>query len=116
MLQFCPDIIAYNKALEMDSKEINGSNPSNWLEILKTIMVMGSSLAIGESMRDALVQTVRWGLEMENKSSNLGPGSSWIIFAILVVICIPSILMMDCFIQRGQKYINMARTRTFEKT
>ena len=100
----------------MDSTEINGSNVSSLLDILQTIMIMGSSLAIGESLRDALVQTVRWFLEMENKSADLGPGSSWIIFSILVVICIPSIFMMHCFIKRGQKYINLVRSKTSETT
>ena len=99
----------------MDPKDIKGVNVSSILDILQTMLIMGSSLAIGESLRDALVQTIRWMLKMETNSSDLGPGSTWIVFAVLVVICIPSILIMHCFIQRGQKYINLIQHKMNEQ-
>ena len=61
----------------MDSEDIKGVNVSSMLDILQTMLIMGSSLAIGESLRDALVQTIRWMLKMETNTSDLGPGSTW---------------------------------------
>ena len=98
----------------MDTKDIDGDTFGSIFGILQTILIMGSSLAIGESLRDALVQTIRWFLQMESDSSALGPGSSWIVFTILVLVCIPSIFMMHCFIKHGQKYINLKHFRRSE--
>ena len=88
---------------------VNDSEGVSLLSILLQILIMGSSLAIGESLRDAMLQTIHWCLEMDT-----GPGTTWIVFTILVAVCIPTIFLMHCFVERRRKRRSLKRAASID--
>ena len=95
----------------MDAQDYDTVSASSVLEILQTLLVMGSSLAIGQALRDALLETVRLCLQMESNSPTLAErtSSAWIVFTILVLICVPSIFIIHCFVIRTRRFFNRKR-------
>ena len=88
----------------MDGNDADEAEGVSLLGILLQILIMGSSLAIGESLRDALVQTIHWFLEMDT-----GLGTTWIVFSILVAVCIPTIFLLHCFVEKRRKRRSLKR-------
>ena len=62
--------------IQMDAHDYDTVSASSVLEILQTLLVMGSSLAIGQALRDALLETVRLCLQMESDSPTLAERTS----------------------------------------
>ena len=95
----------------MDAQDYDTVSASSVLEILQTLLVMDSSLAIGQALRDALLETVRLCLQMESDSPALAErtSSAWIVFIILVLICVPSIFIIHCFVIRTRRFFNRKR-------
>ena len=95
----------------MDAQDYDTVSASSILEILQTLLVMGSSLAIGQALRDALLETIRLFLQMESESPSLAEktSSAWIVFAILVLICVPSIFIIHFLVIRTRKFLSRKR-------
>ena len=94
--------------MDMDAQHFDTVSTSSVLEILQTLLIMGSSLAIGQALRDALLETVRLLLQMDVDSSSLAErtSSAWIVFSILVLICVPSVFIIHCFVVKTRRFFN----------
>ena len=100
----------------MDAQDYDTVSTSSILEILQTLLIMGSSMAIGQALCDALLETIRLFLQMESASPTLADrtSSAWIVCTILVLICVPSIFIIHCLVIRTRKVLIRKRRNESE--